>query len=162
MSATGTLDMCDSAEGKAGNPSVVVTSNDGKDVLGATALETNKPKDDKTRHRTRLPLPIVEENKLKKQQQQKQKPPNIKITNNTNQENKPSEENMMKQPSIKEFDQFAKKKIGEKEMEENQFPPKDPEDKSRETSIMEVFLGVCHIEERFHGAIKANNEKWKA
>ena len=27
---------------------------------------------------------------------------------------------------------------------------------------MEVFLGVCHIEERFHEAIKANDEKWKA
>ena len=139
MSATGTLDMSDSAEGKAGNPSVVVTSNDGKDVLGATALETNKPKEDKKRNRTRLPLPtsIVEENKLKKQQQKKQKPPNIKITNNTNQENKPNEENKMKQPSIKEFVQFAKKKIEEKEekeMEENQFPPKDPEDKSREAS----------------------------
>ena len=47
-------------------------------------------------------------------------------------------------------------------MEENQFPPKDPEDKSREATIMEVFLGVCHIEERFHEAIKANDEKWKA
>ena len=46
-------------------------------------------------------------------------------------------------------------------MEDNKFPPKDPEDKSREASIMEVFLGVCHIEERFHQAIKANDEKWK-
>ena len=46
-------------------------------------------------------------------------------------------------------------------MEENQFPPKDPKDKSREASIMEVFLGVCHMEERIHEAIKANDEKWK-
>ena len=82
---------------------------------------------------------IVEENKIKRQQQRKLKPPSIKINDNSNQENKQNDENKMKQPSIKEFVLFTKKKIEEKEkkeMEENQFPPKDPEDKSREASIM--------------------------
>ena len=66
MSATGTLGMDTSAEGKAGNPGAVVTSNDGKEVLGASALETTKPKEDKNKNKTRLPLPtsIVEENKM--------------------------------------------------------------------------------------------------
>ena len=129
MSATGTLDMNVYAEGKAGNPGIVMTINDGKDAPGATALGVDKPKDDKPKTKTRLPLPtsIVEENKIKKQQQRKQKPPNINITNSTNVENKTNEENKIKQPSINEFVKFTKKKIEEKEqkeMEDNQFPSK--------------------------------------
>ena len=74
MSATGTLEMNASAEGKAGNPGIVVTSNEGKDIPGAAALGVDKPKEDEPRKKTRLPLPtsVVEENKLKKQQQKKQ------------------------------------------------------------------------------------------
>ena len=69
----------------------------------------------------------------------------------------------MKQQTLKEFVQFTKKKITEKEeMEEDQFfNQRDPEDKSREATTLEVFHGFCHMEERFHQAIKANDEKWK-
>ena len=46
-------------------------------------------------------------------------------------------------------------------MEEDEFPPKNPEDKSREASILEVFTGMWHTEERFDQMLKANDEKWK-
>ena len=91
------------AEGNAGNPGAVVTSEDGKEVTGASALETTKPTEEKTRMKTKLPLPtsIVEENKIKRQQQRKLKPPSIKINEKSNQEQKQNDENKMKQPSIK-------------------------------------------------------------
>ena len=44
-------------------------------------------------------------------------------------------------------------------MEEQEFAPQNPEDKSREASIMEVFYGVLHLEERIHQVKKANDEK---
>ena len=70
----------------------------------------------------------------------------------------------MKQPTLKEFVQITKKKITEQEEieEDSFFNQKDPKDKSREATSLEVFLGFCHMEERFHDAIKANDEKWKA
>ena len=129
MSASGTQDMTTSAEGQAGIPGVAATSNVGKETLGAAALSVEEPKDKKQRPKTKLPLPtlIVEENKQRKQLLRKQRPPNINIPN---EENNSREENKMKQPSIKEFVQFAKKKVEEKEtadMEEEQFfNQKDP------------------------------------
>ena len=75
------------------------------------------------------------------------------------------EQEKMKQPSLKEFLQFAKLKIDEKEnekMEEEEFAARNPEDKSREASIMEVFYGICHIKEHIHSVVKANDDKWKA
>ena len=47
-------------------------------------------------------------------------------------------------------------------MEEEEFAPKNPEDKSSEASIMEVFYGICHIKEHIPSVVKANDDKWKA
>ena len=165
MSATGNQDMDTSALGQAGNPGAVVTSINGQDTTGASALNVDGNEPRKQRVRPKLPPPtsIVEEQKKKRLLNKKQKPPNLNIPK---EDNNPKEENKMKQPSIKEFVQFTKKKAEEKESaekeEEHYFNQKDPEDKSREATIMEVFHGICHIEERFHQAIKANDEKWKA
>ena len=61
--------------------------------------------------------------------------------------------------------QIAKTKIVSKEkdeMEDEDYnPPRNNEDKSREASILEVFTGFCHMEERFDQMLKANDEKWK-
>ena len=46
-------------------------------------------------------------------------------------------------------------------MEEEEFAPKNPEDKSRKASIVEVFYGICHIKEYIHSVVKANDDKWK-
>ena len=45
------------AEGKAGNPGDVATSNDGKDTPGATALREEKPKETGTKPKRKLPIP---------------------------------------------------------------------------------------------------------
>ena len=115
MSASGTQDMTISAEGEAGIPGVVATSNVGKETLGAAALGVEEPKDKKQRTKPKLPLPslIVEENKQRKQQLRKQRPPDINIPS---EDHNSKEDNKMKQPSIKEFVQFAKKKVEEKKM----------------------------------------------
>ena len=165
MSATGNLGMDPTAEGEAGNPGVVATSKEeGNEVLGAAALGTEKPKETGTKPRRKLPVPtyIVEENKKNLQQQRKKKPANLNIPKEKNNEIN-IEDSKMKQPTLKEFAQFTKKKIDEKEVmeEEHFFNQKDPEDKSREATSLEVFNGFCHMEERFHQAIKANDEKWK-
>ena len=46
-------------------------------------------------------------------------------------------------------------------MEEEEFAPRNPEDKSREASIMKVFYGICHIKEYIHDVVKVNDDKWK-
>ena len=71
----------------------------------------------------------------------------------------------MKQPSLKEFLEFTKLKSDEKEsekIEEEEFSAKNPEDKSSEASIMEVFYGICHIKEHIPSVVKANDDKCKA
>ena len=105
-----------SAEGEAGIPGVVATSNVGKETLSAAALGIEEPKDKKQRTKPKLPLPtsIVEENKQKKQQLIKQRPSNINIPS---EENNSKEGNKMKQPSIKEFVQFAKKKSRKRKLQ---------------------------------------------
>ena len=45
--------------------------------------------------------------------------------------------------------------------DEDYNPPRNNKDKSREASILEVFTGFCHMEERFDQMLKANDEKWK-
>ena len=72
------------------------------------------------------------------------------------------EDDKMKQPSLKEFLEFTKTKINAKEkekMEEEEFAPQNPEDKSREASIMEVFYGSLHLEKRIHQVVKAKDDK---
>ena len=71
----------------------------------------------------------------------------------------------MKQPSLKEFLQFAKMKNDIKETEkigDEEFSEKNPDDTTREAKIMEVFYGICHMKECIHSVVKANDDKWKA
>ena len=159
-------------EGDAGSPNAVATSNSKtEENPGAGALGEDKPGDKKesekpklTGARRRLPPPTstVEEKRKKKENKKKDWPPNINI----NQDNTPKEkeDNKLKQPTLQEFASFTKKKItAQEENEEISFlNAKDPNDKSREATSLEVFSGFCHMEERFHEAIKANDNKWKA
>ena len=167
MSATGKQDMDTSALGQAGNPGDVATSNkeEGNEAPGAAALGAEKPKATGTKPKQKLPVStsIVEENKKNLQQQRRQKPANLNILKENNPKELHIEEIKMKQPTLKEFAQITQKKIDEKEVmeEENFFNQKDPEDKFRKATSLEVFNGFCHMEERFHQAIKANDEKWK-
>ena len=47
-------------------------------------------------------------------------------------------------------------------IEEEEFSEKNPEDTSREATIMEVFYGICHMKEYIHEVIKVNDKKWMA
>ena len=158
--------------GDAGSPNAVATSNSKtEENPGAGALGEDKPGDKKesekpklTGARRRLPPPTstVEEKRKKKENKKKDRPPNINI--NQDDTPKEKEDNKLKQPTLQEFASFTKKKItAQEENEEISFlNAKDPNDKSREATSLEVFSGFCHMEERFHEAIKANDNKWKA
>ena len=86
MSATGNQDMDTSALGQAGNPGAVVTSNNGQDTVGASALNVDGTEHRKQRVKPKLPPPtsIVEEQKKKQLLNKKQKPPNLKIPKEDN------------------------------------------------------------------------------
>ena len=73
----------------------------------------------------------------------------------------------MKQSSLKEFLEFAKMKNENKDNEkfaegETSDVEKNPDDKSREATIMEVFYGFCHMKEYIHDVVKAKDGKLKA
>ena len=74
------------AEGEAGNPGAVATSNEGNGTPGASALGAEKPKETGTKPKRKLPIPtsIAEENKKNKQQQRRQKPANLNIPKDNN------------------------------------------------------------------------------
>ena len=58
MSATGNLGMEPTAEGKAGNPGDVTTSNkEGNEAPCATPLGEEKPKETGTKPKRKLPIP---------------------------------------------------------------------------------------------------------
>ena len=145
--------MCDTASGTAGAPGNVLASSD-----GATASGVLAPKKKTT---LRPPTSLQEEQKSQQRRQTKKRRPeniNIEIPKVKKVEEK------MKQPSLKEFLEFAKQKNDEKEsekIEEEEFSAKNPEDKSREASIMEVFYGICHVKEYIHPVVTANDDKWK-
>ena len=67
------------------------------------------------------------------------------------------EEDKLKQPSLNQFLQFTKLRIdgkGKDKMEEEELAPRNPEYKSREASIMEVFYGALHLEGRINQVVK--------
>ena len=71
----------------------------------------------------------------------------------------------MKQTTMKEFMEIAKKKELEKEKEEEvdkafKDSDKDPEDTSRAATIRETIYKFCHIKEFVHQAPKENDQKW--
>ena len=105
------------AKGEAGNPGAVATSNlTTEGAPGAAALgennksdkETEKPKLTGARRRLPPPTSLVEEMKKNKQNQKKDKPPNLNIPKEK--KTKESEDDKLKQPTLKEFAMITKKK----------------------------------------------------
>ena len=135
----------------AGGSGDVIASSDGAKAPSRTTLRT--PTSEKT------------EPKIKKQRQPKKMKKPEHLTIEIPKEKKEEEE--MKQPSIKEFLEFAKMKNENKDNEkfaeeEKSEVEKNPDNKSREATIMEVFNGICHVKEYIHSIVKANDDKWKA